>query len=122
MTTRNATQSIFQSMRQALTIKATPHQFGNELTVRVEKDFKFRVASHGFPGTELYPEVTIFAGSQIDNRDFTRDTVFFSHQGREYESYEQPHEGAMIYGLKVLEKGVWSHCDQVFAADDELAR
>ena len=122
MIQHNNQQAIFTSMRQALTQSLTPHQFGGETTARAHKNFYAMVPGFGFNGVQEGHKapVLIYAGSQVDNRDSTRDSVHFSYEGREYESTEYAYENSLQYGLMLKQGDEWRNCSQVFAANDEL--
>lgn len=121
MISSNSKQLVFSSLRDSLVRQGVKSEFGNEITSRAVEDFTTDVDPFGFRGVEDRPvRVTVHAGSQIDNRDSTYDSVHFSYGGREYESYESPYENKMAYGLRVNHNGSWHNCDVVFAPDDNL--
>ena len=117
-------QAIFTSLKNAIITTRGASQsiaYDQQRVDRVLKDTTLEVEPFGFPDTgEDKVSVPVLAGSQVDNRDFTTDSVHFSFGGRQYESVEDFSESGISYGLRVSHKGEWRHCEQVFSADDKL--
>lgn len=118
-------QAIFTSLRNA--IVTTPGAsrdvtFQDQTTRRVLQETSLDVPALGFRGAGGDTvSVTVFPGSQIDNREDTTDSIHFSYGGREYESVECQSESGIGYDLRVQLDGYWRPSEQVYAPDDKLS-
>ncbi len=118
-------QAIFTSLKNAITTTRGVAQgiaYGDQRVDRVMKETTLEIPSFGFSGAEGDTvTVTVYPGSQVDNRDLTADSVHFSYGGREYESEEYYHtDSGVDHGLRMMHEGYWRRAEQVFAPGDNV--